>query len=118
MRGAVRRFLLGQLTSLLPDVVDFFLTSGYVPGIPTRYGNQPSQWRAFWDGTGGLWAKGVLAGKYAGVFVSTAGLGGGQEATALNSISTLTHHGIIYVPLGYSHAFELQANIDEVHGGE
>ncbi|KAJ3544184.1 hypothetical protein NMY22_g2869 [Coprinellus aureogranulatus] len=61
--------------------------------------------------------RGQLAGKYAGVFVSTAGLGGGQETTALNSISTLTHHGIIYVPLGYSHAFELQGNIAEVHGG-
>lgn len=34
--------------------------------------------QAFWDATGALWAKGALAGKYAGVFVSTATLGGGQ----------------------------------------
>ncbi|KAF6756479.1 flavo protein-like protein [Ephemerocybe angulata] len=86
-------------------------------GIPTRYGNFPAQWKAFWDATGQLWATGALAGKYAGIFVSTAGLGGGQETTALNSLSTLVHHGIIYVPLGYSHAFELQSNIEEVHGG-
>ncbi|KAF6756480.1 flavo protein-like protein [Ephemerocybe angulata] len=72
---------------------------------------------ALWDATGQLWAAGSLAGKYAGVFVSTSGLGGGQETTALNSISTLTHHGILYVPFGYSNAFELQSNLEEVHGG-
>ncbi|EAU82170.1 NADH-quinone oxidoreductase [Coprinopsis cinerea okayama7 len=86
-------------------------------GIPTRYGNFPAQWKAFWDSTGGLWAGGKLAGKYAGLFVSTAGLGGGQESTCLASMSTLAHHGIIYVPLGYSHAFPIQTNLEEVHGG-
>jgi NAD(P)H dehydrogenase (quinone) len=34
-------------------------------GIPTRFGNFPVQWKAFWDSTGGLWAKGTLHGKYA-----------------------------------------------------
>jgi NAD(P)H dehydrogenase (quinone) len=91
--------------------------NAFLFGIPTRYGNFPAQWKALWDATGQLWATGGLAGKYAGIFVSTAGLGGGQESTALNSLSTLVHHGIIYVPLGYSHAFELQSNIEEVHGG-
>jgi len=86
-------------------------------GIPTRYGNFPAQWKAFWDATGGLWAKGALAGKYAGVFVSTGTPGGGQESTILNSISTLTHHGIIFVPLGYSTTFEVLSNLSEVHGG-
>lgn len=86
-------------------------------GIPTRFGNFPAQWKSLWDATGALWATGQLAGKYAGMFVSTAGLGGGQESTFVSSLSTLTHHGIIYVPLGYSHAFELQSNIEEVHGG-
>ncbi|KAF5336540.1 hypothetical protein D9611_006723 [Ephemerocybe angulata] len=89
----------------------------YLFGIPTRYGNFPAQWKALWDATGQLWAAGSLAGKYAGVFVSTSGMGGGQETTALNSISTLTHHGILYVPFGYSNAFELQSNLEEVHGG-
>ncbi|KIY48717.1 NADH-quinone oxidoreductase [Fistulina hepatica ATCC 64428] len=89
----------------------------FIMGIPTRYGNFPSQWKAFWDSTGPLWAKGALAGKYAGVFVSTASSGGGQEATAMNSMSTLAHHGIIFVPLGYSQTFALQTNLSEVHGG-
>jgi len=84
-------------------------------GIPTRYGNFPAQWKTFWDTTGGLWAKGALIGKIAGVFVSTASPGGGQEATVMNSLSTLTHHGIVFVPLGYA-ANEQQVNLKEVHG--
>lgn len=61
---------------------------------------------------------GGLAGKYAGVFISTGTTGGGQETTALSVLSTFVHHGIIFVPLGYSHALELQANTEEVHGGK
>ncbi|KAL4253692.1 WrbA family protein [Abortiporus biennis] len=90
---------------------------GFLFGIPTRYGNFPAQWKAFWDATGGLWAKGALAGKYASVFVSTGTPGGGQESTVIASLSTLTHHGIIYVPLGYSTTFAQLANLDEVRGG-
>ncbi|ONH69046.1 Protoplast secreted protein 2 [Cyberlindnera fabianii] len=86
-------------------------------GIPTRYGNFPAQWKAFWDATGGLWAKGALQGKIAGVFVSTGTPGGGQEVTVLNSLSVLAHHGIIYVPLGYKNNFAELANLTEVHGG-
>ena len=74
--------------------------------------------QAVWDRTGHLWLEGSLAGKYAGAFVSTNTLGGGQETTVLNSMSTLVHHGMIFVPLGYSHASEYQNNIEEVHGGE
>jgi hypothetical protein len=47
------------------------------------------QIQSLWDATGQLWATGALAGKYAGIFVSTAGLGGGQESTVIASISTL-----------------------------
>lgn len=86
-------------------------------GIPTRYGNFPGQWKAFWDATGALWASGALYGKYAGVFVSTGTPGGGQESTVLASISTLTHHGIIFVPLGYKNTFAQLANLSEVRGG-
>ncbi|PPQ72863.1 hypothetical protein CVT26_003487 [Gymnopilus dilepis] len=89
---------------------------GYLLGIPTRYGNMPAQFKAFWDATGQLWASGALAGKYAGIFVSTASMGGGQEATAMNTLSVLAHHGIIYVPLGYSKTFPQLTNLDEVHG--
>jgi len=89
----------------------------YLFGIPTRYGNFPAQFKAFWDATGQLWASGALAGKYAGVFISTGTPGGGQESTVISSISTLVHHGIIYVPLGYKHTFAQLANLSEVRGG-
>ncbi|KAJ7697179.1 1,4-benzoquinone reductase [Mycena rosella] len=78
----------------------------FLMGIPTRFGNFPAQWKVFWDSTSGLWASGALAGKYAGAFVSTAA-----------TISTLTHHGVIFVPLGYSQAFGQLTNLSEVHGG-
>ncbi|KIM64871.1 benzoquinone reductase [Scleroderma citrinum Foug A] len=89
----------------------------YVFGVPTRYGNFPAQWKAFWDATGSLWMAGSLAGKFASVFVSTGTPGGGQEATVMNSLSTLSHHGIVFVPLGYKTTFAQLANLDEVHGG-
>jgi hypothetical protein len=75
------------------------------------------QIQSFWDATGQLWVAGALAGKYAGIFVSTGGLGGGQESTVIASLSTLAHHGIIFVPLGYSRVFPQLNNLDEVHGG-
>jgi len=86
-------------------------------GIPTRYGNFPAQWKAFWDTTGGIWAKGGYWGKYAGVFVSTGTPGGGQESTVIAAMSTMAHHGIIYVPLGYKTAFPILANLSEARGG-
>ncbi|RAH74047.1 flavoprotein WrbA [Aspergillus aculeatinus CBS 121060] len=86
-------------------------------GIPTRYGNFPAQFKAFWDRTGGIWATGGFYGKYAGLFVSTGTLGGGQESTAIAAMSTLAHHGFLYVPLGYKTAFPLLANLEEIHGG-
>jgi len=89
----------------------------FLLGIPTRYGNFPAQWKAFWDTTGGQWGSGAYWGKYAGVFVSTGTPGGGQESTVIAAMSTLTHHGIIYVPLGYKTAFGQLANLSEVRGG-
>jgi len=86
-------------------------------GIPTRYGNFPAQWKTFWDKTGGQWQTGGFWGKYAGLFISTGTLGGGQESTAIAAMSTLTHHGIIYVPLGYKTTFSILANVNEVRGG-
>ena len=73
-------------------------------GIPTRYGNFPAQWKTFWDKTGKQWSQGSYWGKYAGLFVSTGTQGGGQESTALAAMSTLAHHGFIYVPLGYKNS--------------
>ncbi|KAF8609643.1 1,4-benzoquinone reductase [Ceratobasidium sp. AG-I] len=96
------------------DLVNF---DAFLFGIPTRYGNLPAQWKAFWDATGALWASGALYGKYAGAFVSTGTPGGGQEQTVASLISTLTHHGINFVPLGYKNAFGQLANLTEVRGG-
>lgn len=86
-------------------------------GIPTRYGNFPAQIKTFWDQTGGLWQSGGLYGKYGGFFISTAGIGGGQESTAIAAMSTFVHHGIIYVPLGYAKTFHLMGDVDVVRGG-
>ncbi|KAI9503983.1 hypothetical protein GGI25_000864 [Coemansia spiralis] len=88
---------------------------GYLFGFPTRYGTTPAQVKAFFDATGGLWAKQALAGKSAGFFFSTASQHGGQEVTVLTSLPILAHHGIIYVPLGYPHP-NLFTN-EEVVGG-
>lgn len=55
-------------------------------------------------------------GKSAGLFISTASLGGGQESTAIAAMSTLTHLGIIYVPLGYAKTPQL-LELDEIRGG-
>ena len=74
--------------------------------------------QTFWDGTVSFWASGALYGKIAGVFVSSANQGGGQESTVIASLSTLAHHGIVYVPLGYKHTFKQLTNTDEVRGGE
>lgn len=70
-------------------------------GTPTRFGNMSGQVRTFFDQTGGLWAKGALAGKVASVFTST-GTGGGQETTITSTWTTLAHHGMIIVPIGYT----------------
>ena len=109
----------GQDTSKHPHITPNKLAEydAFLLGIPTRYGNFPAQWKAFWDQTGSLWQSGGLLGKYAGLFISTASMGGGQESTALASMSTLAHHGVIYVPFGYAHAFETLVDLTEVRGG-
>lgn len=86
-------------------------------GIPTRFGTLPAQFFEFFGATGGLWAQGALAGKPAGIFVSTGTQGGGQETTVRNSLNFLAHHGLIYIPLGYAKTFGEQSNLEEIHGG-
>jgi len=84
-------------------------------GTPTRFGNMCGQMRQFLDATGGLWAKGALVGKPAGVFCSTATQHGGQETTLVSFIYTLLHHGMVVVGLPYS--FSGQTRVDEITGG-
>lgn len=83
-------------------------------GTPTRFGNMSGQMRNFLDQTGGLWAKGVLAGKVASVFTST-GTGGGQEMTITSTWTTLAHHGMVIVPIGYRNP--AMFDISQVSGG-
>ncbi len=76
--------------------------AGLALGSPTRFGNMAAAMKYFWDGTSGLWLKGALAGKPAGVFTSTASLHGGQETTLLSMMLPLLHHGMLIVGLPYS----------------
>ncbi|KAI9128320.1 hypothetical protein K1719_001313 [Acacia pycnantha] len=75
---------------------------GVIFGFPTRFGSMAAQMKAFFDSTGQLWREQKLAGKPAGFFVSTGTQGGGQETTAWTAITQLVHHGMIYVPVGYT----------------
>lgn len=85
-----------------------------IVGTPTRFGNMSGQMRNFFDQTGGLWAKGALAGKVASVFTST-GTGGGQEMTITSTWTTLAHHGMVIVPIGYRNPALF--DISQVSGG-
>ncbi|MCP4066215.1 NAD(P)H:quinone oxidoreductase [Marinobacter sp. UBA2678] len=83
-------------------------------GTPTRFGNMAGQMRNFLDQTGKLWFEGKLHGKVASVFTST-GTGGGQEHTISSFWTTLAHHGMVIVPLGYG--IPEFFDISEVSGG-
>jgi NAD(P)H dehydrogenase (quinone) len=75
---------------------------GFLFGFPTRFGMMAAQMKAMFDATGQLWQAGALVGKPAGVFVSVATQGGGMETTAMTAVTQLTHHGMLFVPPGYS----------------
>ncbi|KAJ2983308.1 hypothetical protein NQ176_g777 [Zarea fungicola] len=103
--------------AILDDPAKLQDYDAFLFGIPTRYGNFPAQWKSFWDTTGAIWSSGGYWGKKAGLFISTGTLGGGQESTALAAMSTLAHHGISFIPLGYGRAYTLLSDLGEVHGG-
>ncbi|HKJ16215.1 MAG TPA: NAD(P)H:quinone oxidoreductase [Xanthomonadales bacterium] len=75
---------------------------GLILGSPTRFGNMASALKHFIDGTASEWYSGVLEGKPAGVFTSTASLHGGQESTLLSMMLPLLHHGMLMVGIPYS----------------
>ncbi|KAM3366637.1 hypothetical protein ACQJBY_015804 [Aegilops geniculata] len=89
---------------------------GILFGFPTRFGMMAAQMKAFFDSTGGLWQAQSLAGKPADVFFATGTQGGGQETTALTAVTQLTHHGMLFVPVGYTHGAGM-FGMDEVKGG-
>jgi len=86
-----------------------------VVGTPTRYGRMAGQMTAFWDTTGGLWARGALNGKVGASFVSTASQHGGQETTHFSVLTNLLHMGMTVVGLDYG--YQGQLVLDAVHGG-
>ncbi|KAL8118018.1 putative NAD(P)H dehydrogenase (quinone) FQR1-like 2 [Apium graveolens] len=89
---------------------------GFLFGFPTRYGCMAAQMKAFFDSTGKLWQDQRLSGKPAGFFVSTGTQGGGQETTAWTAITQLVHHGMLYVPIGYTFGAGM-FEMDSICGG-
>ncbi|KAJ0974126.1 hypothetical protein J5N97_016091 [Dioscorea zingiberensis] len=89
---------------------------GVLFGFPTRYGCMAAQMKAFFDSTGQLWREQKLAGKPAGFFVSTGTQGGGQETTAWTAITQLAHHGMLFVPIGYTFGAGM-FKMDDIRGG-
>jgi len=55
------------------------MADGIAFGTPTRYGNMSAQMKEYIDQTGGLWLKGALENKVAGVFTSTSTQHGGRK---------------------------------------
>jgi len=106
-----------DINILTRDKIDQMKTAdGFLFGMPTRFGAMPAQMKNFWDATGQLWQTGGLVNKPAGLFFSTATQGGGQETTAWTAITQLTHHGMLFVPVGYSFGSEL-FDINNLRGG-
>jgi len=75
--------------------------AGLAIGSPTHFGNMASSLKYFLDTTSGLWLEGVLAGKPAMPFTSTASLHGGQETTLTSMMLPLLHHGMLICGLSY-----------------
>jgi NAD(P)H dehydrogenase (quinone) len=81
---------------------DLLECDGLLLGSPTRFGNMAAPMKYFLDGLGAQWATGVLAGKPAGVFTSTASMHGGQESTLLSMHLPLLHHGCLIVGIPFT----------------
>ena len=83
--------------------LDDFRQAGAVAfGTPTRFGNVSAQLKNQIDQLTGLWLKGELEGKPAGVFTSTGSLHGGQETTIFTLMAPLLHLGFIVLGVPYS----------------
>lgn len=89
---------------------------GLLFGFPTRFGSMASQMKTFFDSTLPLWEQQKLAGVPAGFFISTGTQGGGQESTAWTAITQLVHHGMLYVPIGYTFGSGM-FKLDSIRGG-
>lgn len=100
----------------ISSAAELTAADGVLFGFPTRYGCMAAQMKAFFDSTGQLWKEQKLAGKPAGFFVSTGTQGGGQETTAWTAITQLAHHGMLFVPIGYTFGPGM-FKMDSIRGG-
>lgn len=98
-----------QVSPAVPDngapyarLSDLEETDGLILGSPTRFGNMAAALKYFIDSSGAQWLNGVLAGKPAAVFTSSASLHGGQESTLLSMMLPLLHHGMLILGLPYT----------------
>jgi NAD(P)H dehydrogenase (quinone) len=98
----VQKAMAAQKDIPVCTVDDLRAADAVVFGSPTRYGNMTAQMKQLIDSTAGLWLKGEMEGKPAGVFTSTASTHGGQETTLLSMMIPLLHLGMIIVGLPYS----------------
>ena len=84
------------------DASDLADCVGLALGSPTRFGNMAAPMKYFIDGLAGVWVNGVLTGKPACVFSSSASLHGGQESTLLTMMVPLLHHGMLLLGIPFS----------------
>jgi len=85
-----------------PSAEDAEWADAIIFGTSTRFGAISSEFKAYVDGLGGLWAQGKLNGKAGAVFCSTSTQHGGNETTLVSIYNFLAHLGLIIVPTGYA----------------
>ena len=83
---------------------DMEWANAYLFSAPTRFGQAPSQLRAFIDTLGGVWNKGALANKPVSAMTSAGNAHGGQEGTILGLYTTFLHWGSVIAAPGYTDA--------------
>ena len=92
----------GTSSAPIATLDDLRECAGLVLGTPTRFGAMAAAMQAFFESTTPLWLSGALVGKPAGAFTSTSTQHGGNEATLLDILRPLLHHGMLIVGLPYT----------------
>ncbi len=80
---------------------DLVWADGIIFSIPTRFGAPASQYQAFIDTAGGLWAQGKFANKIVSAMSSAQNPHGGQETTIQRIYTSMFHWGAIIAAPGY-----------------
>ena len=86
------------------ELADLESCQGLIMGTPTHFGNMAAPMKHFIDQTSGLWLKGALIGKPAGVFTSVGSMHGGHETTLTSMMLPLLHHGMLISGVPYNEA--------------